>query len=126
AQVAPAASYLRFSRPPRPGCGRLDDTADRAQKIGRPRLAPEVAVGDRAQTDLFLHPDRIMDQAIFDLAQRGRRNLAARMAFARRLQLRRSQQAADMIRAERGVLSDGGCAPPVLFFPFAHASPPSP
>src|SRR5262249_60369982 len=115
AQVAPAASYLRFSRPPRPGCGRLDDTADRAQKIGRPRLAPEVAVGDRAQTDLLLHPDRITDQAIFDLAQRGRRNLAARMAFARRLQLRRSQQAADMIRAERGVLSDGGCGPPGPF-----------
>jgi len=65
-----------------------------------PRAAAKLAVGHPFEADLLLHPDRIADRRIFDAAQFLARETAGLMLGSRPQQLRRTQQAADMVGAE--------------------------
>jgi hypothetical protein len=65
--------------------------------------AAELAVGHRLEADRLLQRDRLSDAFVLDRAQRIGVDLAARVACAGVLQPRRSQQAADVLGAERGL-----------------------
>ena len=66
-----------------------------------PPVAAEFAVGDRFQPDRLLPLDRLADRRILDLPQRFDGTLAALRLVARLAQLRRPQQAADLVGAKR-------------------------
>jgi hypothetical protein len=77
------------------------DAGQPLQEIEVPHGAAVFAVGHGFEPDLLLPPDSFDDRLVLDLAQRRRVDLAAGAALARLLQLRRTQQAADMVGAER-------------------------
>src|SRR5581483_2068989 len=91
----------------------LLDTVEAPEKIEMPPGAAELAVGDRLQADLFLLFDHPLDLAILDLLQPGRRDFAPGTLLTGFLQRRRTQQAADMVSAERrlGALAHGLVSP---------------
>ncbi len=76
------------------------------EKIEMPPGAAEFAVGDRLQADLFLLLDDALDLAILDLLQL-RPRVISPLAFlrARLVDRLRAQQAADMVGAERALVS---------------------
>ena len=80
------------------------DAADAELEIHQPVVAAELAVGHSLQADILLHAYRPRDRGILDAAQLLARDTAGRMVGARAQQLRRTQQAADMVGAERGHL----------------------
>lgn len=62
-----------------------------------PELAPELSVGNPAQTNRFLFGDRIQNATVLDRLQFCGANFAA-LAFGPRVfQLRRTKQAADVV-----------------------------
>jgi len=63
--------------------------------------AAELSIGNPLQSDILLQANDCGDGAILDRAQRLRRDRAGLVRGARLAQLRRPQQAADMIGAER-------------------------
>ena len=66
-----------------------------------PRAAPELAVGDALEPDLLLHPHEIADRGILDPPQFLGRDPPRLMFGPRPQQLRRPQQAAHVVGAER-------------------------
>jgi hypothetical protein len=70
---------------------------------------PELAVGDALKPDVFLQPDDVGDRRVFDGAQRRLADLTLLATLACGQQLRRTQEAADVIGAERrlGALAHG-------------------
>src|SRR5258708_38598245 len=67
-----------------------------------PPRAAEFAVGRELQADRGLLMHDLFDLHVFDLAQIGGRYFAPLQFGARLLDLRRTQQAADLVGAERG------------------------
>jgi hypothetical protein len=76
-------------------------------EIHGPRPAAKLAVGDGLQTDLLVQGDRTADGVVLDGAQRSGVDVAGKMLGTGVRQLRRAQQAADVIGAKRGDCS--GC-----------------
>src|SRR6267142_6970096 len=72
------------------------------EKVEMPPRAAEFAVGRELQADRGLLVHDLFDLHVFDLAQIGGRYFALLQFDARRLDLRRTQQAADLVGAERG------------------------
>ena len=66
---------------------------------------PELAVGDALEPDVFLQADDIGDRRVFDGAQRCLADLSSPAALARFEELRRPQEAADVVGAERRLRS---------------------
>jgi hypothetical protein len=64
--------------------------------------APELAVGNALQPDVFLHADDIGDRRVLDRAQRRAVERAVVKALAGGEQRRRAQKAADVVGAKRG------------------------
>ena len=79
----------------------LLDAVEAPEEIEMPPGAAEFAVGDRLQADVFLLLDDAFDLAILDRFQRSGIDLAFGAPLARLFQRGRTQQAADMIGAER-------------------------
>src|SRR5262249_16944021 len=71
------------------------------QEVEVPPGATKLAVGDGLEPDLLLLLDDALDLAIRARLERGRIDLALGMLLARLLQRCRTQQAADMVGAER-------------------------
>ena len=67
----------------------------------------------RREADVLLHLHDLGDRAILDRAQLGRGDLAARLAFARVEQVFRTQEAADVVGAERRCSACGSRDPPL-------------
>ncbi len=79
----------------------LVDAVEAPEEIEMPPGAAEFAVGDRLQADVLLLFDDAFDLAILDRFQRIGIDFAFGAPLARFFQRGRSQQAADMIGAER-------------------------
>ena len=71
------------------------------EKVAAPETAPVFAVGHRFQSERRLLGDRAADRLVLDGFQIGCADLAAVALGARLLDFLWSQQAADMIGAER-------------------------
>src|SRR5262245_22251148 len=71
------------------------------EEVEVPPGAAELAVGDGLESHLLLLLDDALDLAILHRLERGRIDLALGVLFARLLQRCRTQQAADMVGAER-------------------------
>jgi hypothetical protein len=78
---------------------------DRVNESIEPRAAAELAIGNRLQTDVFLHPDCLTDTAVLDLGEFAPVDFALRRITKRRLEFGRTQQAANVLGAERGRLA---------------------
>ena len=84
------------------GVGGIErDAVETAEEIEMPPRAAQFAIGGELEPDLFLFLDDLLDLAVLDRAQRVGRDLAALAFGAGLLQHWRSQQAADMVGAER-------------------------
>ena len=81
------------------------------EKVEVPPGAAELAVGDGLEPHLFLLLDHALDLAVFDRLELGRADRALGALLARRLQGRRTQQAAHVIGAERRLGSLHGSLP---------------
>ena len=79
----------------------LLDAVEAPEEIEMPPRAAELAVGDRLQADVLLLLDDALDLAVFDRLQRRRRDLALGALRARLMERGGTQQAADMVGAER-------------------------
>ena len=95
----------------------LRHTVERVDEVHVPRRAPELAVGGRPQADLGLLANRLADRLVLDRAQRVTVDRAPRERGTGLEQLRRAQQAAHVVGAERRPhprnLTDGlGTRPP--------------
>src|SRR6185437_590901 len=77
------------------------DSVKRAEEIVIPEGAAEFAVCHGLEADILLPPDDLFDFAIFDLTQRIGGSFTALAPRARFLEHRRTQQAANVIGAER-------------------------
>src|SRR6267378_689130 len=75
------------------------------EKVEMPPRAAEFAVGRKLQADRRLLVHDLFDFHVLDLAQIGGRNLALLQFGTRLLDLRRPQQAADLVSTERGFCS---------------------
>jgi hypothetical protein len=67
-----------------------------------PRRTPELAVGRRLQADVLLLADDVTDRLVLDAAQLVVVDAAGGVVRARLHQLRRPEQAADVVGAEGG------------------------
>ena len=63
--------------------------------------AAELAIGDRLEADVLLSADDLANARVLERVQIHGRKLAGREFFARRLEALGSQEAADMVGAER-------------------------
>jgi hypothetical protein len=79
------------------------DTLQPLQEIDVKEGAAELAVGDALQTNGFLFADDLADGVIFDRTQFFLRNLVSIEARPRLLEMRRPEQTADLVGAERRV-----------------------
>jgi hypothetical protein len=77
------------------------DTFQLLQEIDVKVRPPEFAIGDALETDVFLQTDDIGDRRVFDGAERRFADLSLLATLARGQELRRPQEAADVIGAER-------------------------
>ncbi len=77
------------------------DAVEPCQKIEVPEFAAELAIGNAAQADRFFFGDEGEDGGVFHLFQGVSGDLAGFVLGARFLQLRRAQQTADHVGAER-------------------------
>jgi len=77
------------------------DAAELREEVDVEVGAPELAVGDAVQADVFLEPDDLRDGVVLDGTQRLGRDLAARFSLARLEQALGSQETADVVGAER-------------------------
>ena len=76
-------------------------TVQFADEVRMERSAAELAIGDGMQADRFLHRDHIPDAAVLQLVQCLGRELTVQRLLVSGAQLRRSQQAADVVGAKR-------------------------
>ena len=88
------------------------DAFELLQEIDVEVGAPEFAVGDALEAEILLEADDVSDGGVFDGAQPHAIDLAALEAVARLQELRRSQEAADVIGAKRGFGANGHVAGP--------------
>jgi hypothetical protein len=90
------------------GHGSDGDTVELPQKIDVPVIAAQLAVRDGAQPDRLLLLDNVANAIVFDTPQpvHGQRALLELRAGAR--ENRRTQQAADLVGAERWLHRVGG------------------
>jgi hypothetical protein len=90
------------------------DTFQLLEEIDVKVRPPELAVGDALEPDVFLQADDIGDRGVFDGAERRLPDLAFLATLARGQQLRRAQEASDVIGAERRLraLAHGELTPP--------------
>src|SRR5262245_50837056 len=110
-RVVGEAEFADDARALRPGLHTLERNAllhhvafgavEAPQEVEVPPGAAELAVGDRLEPDLLLLLDHALDLAILDRLERGRIYPALGVLLARLLQRCRTQQAADMVGAER-------------------------
>src|SRR5207247_11026104 len=77
------------------------DPVEAPEKVEVPPGAAEFAVGHRLEPDLLLLLDDALDLAVFHRLELGRADLALGASLARLLERRRTQQAADVVGAER-------------------------
>src|SRR5262249_2956162 len=77
------------------------DAVEHAEEIEMPPGAAKLAVGREVKPDFLLLPDDLLDLPVLDLLERGVTDRALLVLFARFLERRRAQEAADMIGAER-------------------------
>ena len=82
------------------------DAIEPGVEIEMPPRTAQLAVGRELQSDLFLFLHQTLDLAVLDRRELGGRDRAGRPLGARLLDGRGSQQAADVIGAERGL---GAC-----------------
>src|ERR1700724_185685 len=82
-----------------------------AKKVKMPPRAAEFAIGRELQAERGLLVHDLFDFHVFNLAQIRGRNLAFLQLGPRHLDLRRAQQAADLVGAERGFGSLHGSLP---------------
>jgi hypothetical protein len=75
----------------------LFDAFESPEKIEMPPRAPQLAVGDRFEPEVFLALDDALDFGIFDPRQRDAVDLAERVLRARRFESFGTEQAADVI-----------------------------
>ena len=85
----------------------LLDAAELVDEIHVPGAAPELPVGGALQADLLLQVDRLAHGRILDRLQLIRREAAVGVVGARLPQGRRTQEAADVVGAERRLGSPG-------------------
>jgi hypothetical protein len=76
------------------------DAIQPGQEVDVPELAPEFSVRHPTQAGRLLPGNHILDGAILDRLQFGRSDFEALVAGARYSELRRAQQAADVIGTE--------------------------
>ncbi len=86
------------------------DAVEPPEEIEVPPRAAELAVGDGAEPDLLLPLDDLRDLAVLDRSEVACRDLAARAAGAGLLDRRGAQKAADVVGAERRLVT-GHCGP---------------
>ncbi len=102
-------------RRPRTGCpcrgGTARSRSSLAEEIEVPPGAAELAVGRELQADRGLLVHDLLDLHVLDLAQIVGRDLALLEPGAGFLDLRRTQQAADLVGAERGLWFAAWCTP---------------
>jgi hypothetical protein len=79
----------------------LLDSAELVDEVHVPRRAPELPVGRRLEPDLSLHLHDVADRLILGRAQLLGRQAPGGELLSRLQQLRRAEQAADVIRAKR-------------------------
>jgi hypothetical protein len=103
----------------------VDHAADLIEEIHVPRAAAHLAVGDPAQPERRLAPHRRGDRLVLDGAQFRRGEPPRLMLLPRLQQLRRAQQAADMIGAERRAVHQNGISSS-RSLPGARLRPPAP
>jgi hypothetical protein len=72
-----------------------------------PRGAAELAVRDRLQADFSLHPHDLADGVVLDGAEVPVGEAAGGVLLAGLQQLRRPQEAADVVGAERRLVAEG-------------------
>lgn len=97
---------------------RRADPAEPVDEVHVPGRAAELPVGGRPEPGLALHPDHVADGGVLRRGERGRVDAALGAAVPGREQLGRTQQAADMVGAERRGRPHGtGCT-------FGHGSLP--
>ena len=77
------------------------DAVEPPQEVEMPPGAAEFAVGDGLQADRFLLFDDAFDFAVLHRLERNGGDLALGVTFARLLQRRGAQQAADMVGTKR-------------------------
>ena len=77
------------------------DAFELLEKVDVKVRASEFAVGDPVEPDLFLHADDVGDRRVFDGAECRLADLSSLAALSRGEQLRRPQEAADVVGAER-------------------------
>ena len=82
-------------------CSTFCDAADLVHEIHVPRRAAELAVGDALQADVFLHLHGGADRVVLDRLQLRGAHASLLVLFACTQQLLRTQQATDVIGAER-------------------------
>ena len=89
--------------------GFLRDAVELVDEVHVPRLAAELAVGRGLQADLLLLAHDLADRVVFDRAQRRRVDATVREVVARLQELRRAEQAADVVGAERRLRPRARC-----------------
>ena len=77
------------------------DAAELLEEVEVEIGAPELAVGDGLQADVGLEAHDLVDRAVLDLAQLRGRDLAAGLLLTRLQQVSRTEEAADVVGAER-------------------------
>src|SRR5579875_1501382 len=96
-------------------------SVERAKKIEMPIKAAKLAVGHGAQPHFHLRSDRALDESIFDRTEFIARKRARLGALARLLQLRRAQEATNMVRMRRQLRSLPYIVSRVISHLFDHA-----
>ena len=82
-----------------PDVGR--DSVELDDEVHVPGGSPELAVRHGTETDILLQAHRVADGLVLDRAQFGRVDPSLREVVARGEQVRRAEQAADVVGAER-------------------------
>jgi hypothetical protein len=73
------------------------DVTELGEKIAMIRAAAKLTVRDEAKSEILLKANGLLDRAIFQLPKFGVRKIAARVCRTEPQQVRRTQQAADML-----------------------------
>ncbi len=78
------------------------DPVEARDEVDVPPVAAELAVGDGRQAEVLLQLHHLADQAVFGFLQLFRISLARPHLFTEVMQLMWTEQAADVVGAERG------------------------
>ena len=97
-RVGGAALVVERNRP----AAQLVESFERLDQVAEKCVATLFAVGDNVEAGGFLERDGLVDRAVFDRLERGRRDRARFQLLARGGQIRRTEQAADRFSAALG------------------------